>query len=78
MATCQTTCVAIDDATRIQLFAFLNEAQAAVGSVTMAIEVMANSGRLPMELNKIAKHTREALLDLDARVRDFLDGAEQG
>jgi len=67
----------IDSNTRIQIGTLLIEASAAVSSLAMAIEVLANSGQLPKKLNEIAEHTAAALTDLDDRVQGFLDGEER-
>lgn len=78
MADKQPTYIPIDSNTRIQLGSLLIEASAALSSLAMAIEVLANANQLPKRLNEIAEHTASALTDLDDRVQAFLDSAEQG
>lgn len=76
MADKQPTYIPIDSNTRIDIGHLLIGAGAAVSSLTMAIEVLANAGHLPKRLSEIAEHTSAALADLDDRVRAFLDGGQ--
>ena len=77
MADANVTYKPIDSNTRIDIGHLLIGAGAAVSSLALAIEVLANAGHLPKRLSEIAEHATSVIADLDDRVQGFLDGEER-
>lgn len=77
MADSQTTRIRIDDATQIQLITLLINARSDADAVASVISLLAKSDKLPDELAKLAGHIADSLINLDDRVRVFLEDGDE-